>query len=112
LPDIPAPLKPFVSVNGEPWEVIERDHLEVILAAVGAPWGLARRICSEQVRHLDAAIALLERDVLLPDCVKPWVLDFRAEPAEGVEVRIGRPPDQVALEWERMLRVLIEETVE
>ena len=109
LPDLPAPLKALVTLDGEPWEIIERDHLEVVLSALGAPWGLAQLIQGREIRHLDAALALRERDVIMPNCEKPWALDFRAEPAEGVEVRIGVPPDRVAEEWERMLRILIEE---
>lgn len=111
LPDLPAPLKPLVTLDGEPWEVIERDHLEVILAALGAPWGLARLIVGEQVRKFDAALALRERDTLMPDCEKPWALDFRAEPAEGVEVRPGADPDKVAEEWVRTFRILVEEVL-
>jgi len=109
LPDLPAPLKPLVRINGEPWEVVERDHLRTILSALNAPWDLAQLIQGREVRHLDAALALRERDVLMPNCEKPWALDFRAEPAEGVEVRIDVPVEEAAREWARTFIILKDE---
>lgn len=110
LPDIPAPLKPHVQVGGESWEALERQHREVILSAIGAPWGIEVLIDTREVRRMDAALALRERDVLLPNCARPWALDFQAEPAE-VTLDRAPSPSRAALEWKQLFHALVAEVL-
>lgn len=80
LPDVPAPLKPFVMVSledGQPlisWSELERRHTQVMLKALGLS-SLESLIYSPEVRQMDLAMLATEkRDLVGPEPM-PWGLD-------------------------------------
>lgn len=86
LPDIPAPLKPFLLVDAGPhpagstvsWATLEREHTHVMLDALGLA-SLEPLIYSPEVRAMDLALLAAEkRDLVGPEPM-PWGLDV--EPA-------------------------------
>lgn len=83
LPDVPAPLKPYVFVESEAspaitWADLERQHTAVILKALGLS-SLEPLIYSPEVRRVDLAMLAAEkRDLMSPE-PEPWGLTV--EPA-------------------------------
>ena len=84
LPDVPAPLKTFVAVEGRApgewvdWADLERQHTAVILKALGLS-SLESLIYSPEVRRMDLAMLAAEkRDLMSPE-PEPWGLTV--EPA-------------------------------
>jgi uncharacterized protein len=91
LPDIPAPLKPFVAVYlndrcdeaPETWEHLEKQHTRVILSALGLS-SLEPLIYSPEVRAMDLAMLAAEkRDLVGPEPM-PWGLEV--EPASTEQI--------------------------
>lgn len=94
LPDIPAPLKPFLMVDVgdgpnppvtlKTWEGLEIEHTHVILDALGLR-SLEPLICSPEVRAMDLAMLAAEkRDLVGPEPI-PWGLDG-IEPASTEQI--------------------------
>lgn len=82
LPDIPAPLKPFVTVDVGPhpggdtvlWSELERQHTRVMLEALGLS-SIEPLIYSPEVRAMDLGMLASEkRDLVGPEPM-PWGLD-------------------------------------
>lgn len=82
LPDIPAPLKPYLTVDRGPhpagstvlWTEIEREHTHVMLDALGF-LSLEPLIYSREVRAMDLGMLMSEkRDLVGPEPM-PWGLD-------------------------------------
>ena len=64
-PDIPAPLKPFLSITMDdgsviPWVELERRHTHTILEALGL-LSIETLIYSPEVRHMDLAMLAAEK---------------------------------------------------
>jgi hypothetical protein len=82
LPDVPAPLKPFLSVSTEngviAWTELEGQHTATILKALGLS-SLEPLIYSPEIRRMDLAMLAAEkRDLMSPE-PEPWGLTV--EPA-------------------------------
>lgn len=82
LPDVPAPLKPFVWVtmpNGEPmmWKDLEALHADVILEALGLS-SLRPLIDSPEVKKMDLAMLAAEKRDLLGPEPESWGLTVDA----------------------------------
>jgi hypothetical protein len=77
LPDVPAPLKPFLLVNTErdciPWSDLERQHTSVMLAALKLS-SLEPLIYSPEVRNMDLAMLAAEKRDLVGPEPEPWNL--------------------------------------
>ena len=85
LPDVPAPLKPFLFVEAEAspaitWAGLERQHTHVILKALGLS-SLEPLIYSPEVRQMDLAMLAAEKRDLMGPEPEPWGLTV--EPAYG-----------------------------
>lgn len=85
LPDIPAPLKPWLRVDVAEgrdisWAELEREHTRVMLDALGL-LSLEPLIYSPEVRAMDLAMLAAEKRDLVGVEPMPWGLDV--EPAKG-----------------------------
>jgi len=88
LPDIPAPLKPFVKVqmpddfNGSgllTWAQLEALHADVIFEAIGLG-SLRHLIDTQEVREMDVQMLMTEkRDLASPE-PEPWGIDVEPLP--------------------------------
>lgn len=94
LPDIAAPLKPFVYVNlgGQvtPWKELEHGHAEVVLEALGLS-SLLPLLTSPQVREMDLRMLMTEARDLLGPPPAPWGID--AKPFDTVQITPWDPSD-------------------
>ena len=78
LPDIAAPLKPYVKVQNPnpsrdpiPWNTLEEQHMHVILKALGL-FSIEPLIYSDEVSETDRRMLLTEkRDLCAPE-PEPW----------------------------------------
>lgn len=113
LPDVPAPLKPFLFVDlpspipgvaplamhgaeadGVPWSELERRHTRTILEA----WDLLSLeplIYSREVRSMDLRMLVTEKRDLMGPEPEPWGFDD-VVPLDAKIERASRAPEQVA----------------
>ncbi len=90
LPDVPAPLKPFLFVDvvdiGNPipngghmmrWAELERQHTTVMLARLDLS-SIEPLIYSPEVRHMDLAMLAAEKRDLVGPEPEPWGLTVEA----------------------------------
>lgn len=89
LPDIPAPVKPFLQTTSPTlpgvvtWEQLEAEHTRVILQALGLA-SLEPLIYSPEVRHMDLAMLAAEKRDLVGPEPEPWGLTV--EPATTMRI--------------------------
>lgn len=97
LPDVTAPLKPFVfvevpedsgAVRMVPWAKLEREHTVVMLRALGLS-SLEPLIYSPEVRAMDLAMLAAEKRDLVGPEPEPWGLNV--EPANTKIVSVWEP---------------------
>lgn len=107
LPDIPAPLKPFVSVDAEApgevvrWDALEEQHTGTILEALGLS-SIGPLIYSPEVKRMDVAMLLAEKLQIVGPEPEPWGI-----PGEPAPTAIhGWVPDVAAAEFMRRFKEL------
>lgn len=89
LPDIAGPLKPYVSLNGEPWAAISRKHKRACRKALGLEPGVAEE--GDDTREIDARMLATERrDLMHPNDGPEWAwlpepYHWRIEPWSAAE---------------------------
>ena len=96
LPDIPAPIKPFVRVLRAPgflqtWEAFEAEHADVIFQALGLS-SIRSLIDSLEVKDMDQAMLAWEKGSQMGPEPKPWKL--RVPPVQGM-IRYEQMPENI-----------------
>lgn len=114
LPDIPAPLKPYVSVDtdrcdndGDPmimsWAALENQHADAVFEALGLS-SLRSLIDSPEVRDMDLRMLMTEkRDLASPE-PEPWGIDVA--PLESLRIGECWAPSRAKCEFTNLFNYL------